>query len=414
MFSDRKICKSAALILSATLLATACGADAEELSEYDPSPSLSESVSSEYTYATTEEKSETTAKSTAASESAASDSETVIVPEAASSETEEDLGAPTVSDTTEATVIAESAAETTTETVYSADMDVEELSLEAAPERILENASTALTSAETAADNSADTAVAANMSYDKSFFENTLFIGDSITTGYSLYGYLDERNVYAKIGLNPSTVLTKSVSTCYGEITIGTMLDYTQPDIIYIMLGSNGIQWLSCENMIVSTGSLVEIIKEHCPNSFIVLVSVPPVTADYDSTVDIDVMEKILEYNSDLWDYAYDNVLGYIDITELLTDETGYFNKSYAEYDGMHFKPDAYKIVLSELQSVTEDYIYETGMTFADEAETDAVSEEAAETEAASDTDTVTETINTEAVTETEAVTDLSETGEDK
>lgn len=220
--------------------------------------------------------------------------------------------------------------------------------------------------------------------YDKSFFENTLFIGDSITTGYSLYGYIDDKNVYAKIGLNPSTVLTKSVSTCYGEITIGDMLDYTQPDIVYIMLGSNGIQWLSCENMISSTGELVDIIEEHCPDAFIVLVSVPPVTADYDSTVDIDVMEKILEYNRKLWDYADEHLLGYIDITGMLTDDTGYFNKGYAEYDGMHFKPDAYKAVLSELQTVTEEYLYQLNIAFGtDENDVSSIVTEPAETASA-------------------------------
>ena len=193
-------------------------------------------------------------------------------------------------------------------------------------------------------------------SYDSEFFSSDLFIGDSISTGYSLYGFLSEKNVFAKVGLNPSTVLTKSVSTCYGDIGISDMLAYTMPGRVYIMLGSNGIQWLSVGNMLQSTNTLVTLIKDTCPECDVVIISVPPVTAGYDSTVeDVNVMAKINEYNSSLNAYCTANKMLFVDAASILKDETGYFNSTYAESDGMHFKSSAYKTLLSKIQSdVTE------------------------------------------------------------
>ena len=192
--------------------------------------------------------------------------------------------------------------------------------------------------------------------YDYDFFRNDLFIGDSISTGYSLYGFLKDKNVFAKVGLNPNTVLTKRVSTCYGDLYVADMLHYTKPERVYVMLGSNGIQWLSNSAMISSIDSLVGIIQEASPDSKIYLISVTPVTPGYDSTVeDVNVMEKINEYNSDLKDFAEEKGVIFINVAEDLKDEYGYFSSAFAESDGMHFKPGAYKVVLSKIERTVKE-----------------------------------------------------------
>ncbi|MDE7295345.1 MAG: hypothetical protein K2N72_13055 [Oscillospiraceae bacterium] len=187
--------------------------------------------------------------------------------------------------------------------------------------------------------------------YNKEFFESDLFIGDSISTGYSLYGFMAEKNVFAKIGLNPSSVLTKSVPTVYGEITAADMISYTLPKRVYIMLGSNGIQWLSGESMLKSMKSLTEMITLTSPETEIVIVGVPPVTAAYDSTVEgMDVMAAVNAYNSGLAQFAAENSYIFVDPGVILKDSTGYFAGQYAEKDGMHFKSATYKILLSYIE----------------------------------------------------------------
>lgn len=219
--------------------------------------------------------------------------------------------------------------------------------------------------------------------YDYDFFRNDLFIGDSISTGYSLYGFLKDKNVFAKVGLNPNTVLTKRVSTCYGDLYVADMLHYTKPERVYVMLGSNGIQWLSNSAMISSIDSLVGIIQEASPDSKIYLISVTPVTPGYDSTVeDVNVMEKINEYNSDLKDFAEEKGVIFINVAEDLKDEYGYFSSAFAESDGMHFKPGAYKVVLSKIERTVKE-LDEAALAAQAEAQAEETSQDTEDTGAA-------------------------------
>lgn len=199
--------------------------------------------------------------------------------------------------------------------------------------------------------------LARSTDYDKDFFEDDLFIGDSISTGYSLYGFFPDRNVFAKVGLNPSTVLTKNVSTCYGEISIGDMISYTMPKRAYIMLGSNGIQWLSIDNMIKCTQTLIDTIHSVCEDTEIVIIGVTPVTPGYDSTVpDVNVMDKINVYNASLSKLCRDNGMLFVDSGAVLKNSEGYFDTAYAEKDGLHFKASAYKVLLSKIESDVREF----------------------------------------------------------
>ena len=49
------------------------------------------------------------------------------------------------------------------------------------------------------------------LDFDKDYFSSSLFIGDSISTGLSLYGFLDQQNVFAQQGLAPSTALDADI-----------------------------------------------------------------------------------------------------------------------------------------------------------------------------------------------------------
>lgn len=387
----------AALLLTAALF-SGCGQSEEAVPAELPSVT-------DYSSAASSVRSAEETSATGSPEDISSDSETVSAGDAASRQTETETSPEeTVSETqTEE----ETKRTTASETSVSTSVTTEKTSAEttAIPETSHSEAA-ALTETELVTECSVPAASSptADTDYDSEFFSSDLFIGDSISTGYSLYGFLNDKNVYAKVGLNPSTVLTKSVSTYYGDIGISTMLTYTMPKRVYIMLGSNGIQWLSVGNMLQSTDTLVDLIKEICPECDVVIISVPPVTAAYDSTVDdVDVMAKINEYNNSLNSYCIANGMLFVDAASILKDETGYFNKTYAESDGMHFKSSAYKTLLSKIQSdVTE-------FEEAKAAETEAVSEtEAAETSAETEAETTVEAAESTAVTKAKAETAAS------
>jgi lysophospholipase L1-like esterase len=192
----------------------------------------------------------------------------------------------------------------------------------------------------------------ANNHYDENYFADDLFIGDSIMTGLSGYGYMPADQVFAKIGLNPSSALTEVV----GDETLIQKVQAMQPAHVYIMLGSNGIAFLSGGDMAAYMKTLCTEIQTASPGTDICVSTIPPVTAAYEANqTDYSVTNaEINEYNALLKQMAADQGITLIDLHSRLTDADGYLADKYAEADGMHFLADAYVRMLSTFQSATE------------------------------------------------------------
>lgn len=224
--------------------------------------------------------------------------------------------------------------------------------------------------------------------YDKEFFSNSLFIGDSIFTGFSGFGYLDPENVFAQVGLNPESAITKEIN----GVTAAKKAEAMQPDYICIMLGTNGLAFLSTDYMAEEMSKLIDELRAVSPDSEIVILSIPPVTAVHESE-NPEKLPVITDYNSKLEKTAEDKECRFIDIFTMLQDEDGYLAADYAEADGLHFLGKAYGVVLSRIQ-----------FELADEEE--ITSETEASSAAESDSAISAET----AVTAVEAVVTESET----
>ncbi|MGN1135422.1 MAG: GDSL-type esterase/lipase family protein [Oscillospiraceae bacterium] len=181
--------------------------------------------------------------------------------------------------------------------------------------------------------------------YDKSFFSNSLFIGDSIFTGFSGFGYLEPDNVFAQVGLNPESAVTKEIN----GVTAVKKAEEMQPDYICIMLGTNGLAFLSADYMAKEMSELVDSLRTVSPNSKIIILSIPPVTAAHESE-NPEKIPVIMDYNSKLLKTAEEKDCMYIDIFTMLQDDDGYLAADYAEADGLHFLGKAYGVVLSRIQ----------------------------------------------------------------
>lgn len=203
------------------------------------------------------------------------------------------------------------------------------------------------TTAQTTVQTTAETTAAASSgSYDPSFFANDYFIGDSIYTGLTGYGYFPDSQVFAKIGLNPQSARTAELK---GMTAVSKAQDL-QPARIYIMLGSNGLAYMGNANMANNMKLLVEDLKAVCPDSTVCVVSIPPVTKAHNDAGQ-ETMDMVNDYNSRLKTMASEAGVTYLDLCSQLLNEDGYFSKTYAEADGLHFLGAAYKRMLSFFQS---------------------------------------------------------------
>lgn len=190
--------------------------------------------------------------------------------------------------------------------------------------------------------------------YDKSFFSDDLFIGDSISTGLYLYNKLDQKNVAAAIGYTPYKAYTEAADLYDGSGR--SALEYAsslQPKRIFIMLGSNGLSAGGDLSILESSyRTLIEKLTEACPDSKLYCISVTPITADSSAAEYSGVTNEIIsEFNTDIKAMCSELGIKYFDLYSKLTDSTGYFSSEYSEVDGMHFKGTTYDVMLSYLQS---------------------------------------------------------------
>lgn len=193
--------------------------------------------------------------------------------------------------------------------------------------------------------------------FDKEFFKDDLFIGDSIFTGLYLYSHIDRQNVAAKVGY---TAYGAQVNAFDEEFYSGSAVAYAkdkQPKHIIIMLGSNSLSPQAAsddyEDFISGFRGLINTLKRDCPNSAVCIVSVPPIAANSSMASYSGVTNTIIDdANAKLKSLSSDLGVLYYDLNSLLKDENGYFSDEYAEADGMHFLGTTYPILLSGVQNL--------------------------------------------------------------
>ena len=178
------------------------------------------------------------------------------------------------------------------------------------------------------------------------YFDNAVFIGDSITEGIKTYGMMTNATVIAATGINLSTITTSAVvKTESGRVTVlDALKQYPETGKIYILLGANGIAWMEKDSFVQMYSDFVKELKAQCPDALIYIQSIFPINEDkfsehYDSEI---TNEKIREYNSALLDMSKELGVYYLNVAETIADQNGALSDD-ATTDGMHIGTDYYE-----------------------------------------------------------------------
>lgn len=176
------------------------------------------------------------------------------------------------------------------------------------------------------------------------YFDDAVFIGDSLTTGITLYDVMSNTTVYASTGINLENVFTKEVIK-QGErdVTIFEALKQKMPAKIYVMLGANGISQMDDSWILQQYDKLVKELKSQQPQALIYVQSVLPINEEifhqkYNNKLS---NKKIDEINAKLLKLAEDNQVYYIDLATMFQDESGGMPQE-ATPDGLHIKSEQY------------------------------------------------------------------------
>ena len=177
------------------------------------------------------------------------------------------------------------------------------------------------------------------------YFNDAVFIGDSLTTGIQLYNILPDTTVLAAVGVGLENIYTQEViGTEDSKQTILEAADAQQPAKIYVMLGINGLKGLGADKTVELYRDLVQHLKETHPDSIIYVQSFMPINEQkFEANYGYNLTNaEIDECNEKLMAMAGEEQVYYVDVASAIKDETGglpeaeVFEKYIAYRYGLH------------------------------------------------------------------------------
>ena len=172
-----------------------------------------------------------------------------------------------------------------------------------------------------------------------SYFDDALFIGDSITEGVRIYGVMDNATILSDVGINLSTIFTKGVveRPDGSKQSIMDAAADVEAGKIYVLMGVNSLL-SEKESFIAAYSNLITELQGQHPDALIYVQSILPVTAAYEAKPSaVTTNAHIDEYNQAILEMCGNLGVYYLDVASVFKDETGALFAEASPNDGIHF-----------------------------------------------------------------------------
>lgn len=175
------------------------------------------------------------------------------------------------------------------------------------------------------------------------YFNDAMFVGDSITDGIKLYEVMSNATILANTGINLDSIFTKVVNTPFGQKTLIEAAKDFKPGKIYLLMGINSM--LSGEDAFVAAYErLVNELRTQHPNAIFYIQSILPVTAAYEARSSAVTDNSTIDaYNIRLKALAAEKGVYYLNVAQVFKDETGALHANASPRDGIHFGATWYR-----------------------------------------------------------------------
>ncbi len=193
-----------------------------------------------------------------------------------------------------------------------------------------------------------------------SYFDDVVFMGDSLADGFKVYAgslnlqetgaiYLTQKSTTPKTFLMDSAM----VNAGQGLVQVWPVIQQKQPGKMYITLGTNALMAMDPEEFIESYSMLIDKIRENSPDTVIYVTTVTPTTARKAATEPRLSFDRIYRTNLLIAKMCRDKRLGLINLYEVMKNDSGYLREEIAAGDGYHLTPTGYNEWLQYLISHT-------------------------------------------------------------
>lgn len=173
---------------------------------------------------------------------------------------------------------------------------------------------------------------------DDSYFDDAVFVGDSLTMGIKFFSGLNSTFI-CQTGLNTYKLEEKPLDT--GKTVIETLKETEKVGKLYIMLGTNEISYNDLDGYIKRYSSFIDTVKEELPSTIIYIESIMPVSQAKSSSSSIK-NDTVQKFNKRLVELAKEKDCYYVDCNSNFAGEDGYLPAGDSS-DGIHLNPSGYR-----------------------------------------------------------------------
>ena len=205
--------------------------------------------------------------------------------------------------------------------------------------------------------------VHASQAVDASWFDDAVFIGDSISVRLQYYcasgNYLGDAAFLCATSLSPENVFNpvtqNSIHPSYNGMKVSVLdgIKLSKAKKVYIMLGINSLR-SGTDVTAEQLKTFIKEVKKVSPDSYIFVQSVTPMTEKSIITADNLNNHIIQQYNQNLKKICDENGWFYIDIAKAMRDENGFLKEEYCSDNtgmGIHFNKQAAQIWVDYLKT---------------------------------------------------------------
>lgn len=177
------------------------------------------------------------------------------------------------------------------------------------------------------------------MTVDDSYFNDSLFIGDSRTDGLCLWGTPVGCKHYSQQSMTIFGIMDSDLEA-YDYTGLRALLQGMQFGKIYIMLGINECGY-DTDYFADTYADVVKEIRRYQPEALIYIQSILYVTQEHENNYPVFATENIKEKNEAIKKLANNVDIFYLEVNDCMNDGTDHLPDSYTD-DGAHLKASYY------------------------------------------------------------------------
>ncbi len=181
---------------------------------------------------------------------------------------------------------------------------------------------------------------------DPEYFSKCAFIGEALCSGLSYVSDIPDEYIYTKNSAHVHDIGQTSWTSADGQTKpLPQVLYEKERKYIYIWVGPNDLTSYNPNSFAAKYEELVKSITDVNPMAYVCVVSIAPVSREYEAELGGDAL---IEYNlklSEMVDKIGNNRVKFVNLITVLGDSDGYLKGAYDTGDGLHMTPSAYKAV---------------------------------------------------------------------